>query len=175
MHGQGCCEGAEERVSGRPVVTLADPRQAERVQRSQGAFTVSVLFIETQAFLRVPDGCIELSVPMAGPYAPGDSVAVLKNDPEGMRVHRATVTEVTQVERDTWRVVTTHGDEIVDRGGEGPSLVPVDPQLAQEFAEKGDGFLVESTVRDIERHLDQSLDWQSLERNLGQDGRGRGR
>ena len=112
---------------------------------------------------------------MAGPYAPGDSVAYLEHDPQGMRVHQATVVEVTQIERETWRIVTTHGDEIVDRGGEGPSLVPIDPQIAQEFVEKGDGFLIESTVRDIEQSLDQSLDWQTLERNLGQDGQGRSR
>jgi hypothetical protein len=108
---------------------------------------------------------------MAGPYAPGDQVAFLEHDPQGMTVHQATVVEVTQIERDTWRIVTTRGDEIVDRGGEGPSLVPIDPKIAQEFIEKGDGFLVESTVRDIERHLEQSLDWQTLERSLG-DGQG---
>jgi hypothetical protein len=54
---------------------------------------------------------------MAGPYAPGDTVRVSRIRPAGMRVWQATVTEVTQIERDTWRIVTTHGDEIVDRGG----------------------------------------------------------
>jgi excisionase family DNA binding protein len=49
-----------------------------------------------------------------------------------------------------------------------------EPRISTEIARKGDGFLVESTVRDIERNLSQRLDWQSLERGLGQDGRGRG-
>jgi hypothetical protein len=62
MHSQGCCEGTEERVSGCAVVTVADPSEPERVQRSQGAFAVSVLFIETQTFLRMSDGGVELPV-----------------------------------------------------------------------------------------------------------------
>jgi len=111
---------------------------------------------------------------MAGPYAPGDTVAYLEYDPAGMRVWQATVTEVTQIERDTWRIVTTHGDEIVDRGGEGPALIPIDPQIAEEIVEKGDGFLVESTVRDLEQHLERSMEWPSIERSidrtLGRDG-----
>jgi hypothetical protein len=115
---------------------------------------------------------------MAGPYAPGDTVVILQHDPDGMRVHQATVTEVTQEDIDSWRIETTHGQEVVNREGEGPGLVPMDEQIATEIASKGDGFVVESTVRDIERHLEQSPEWPSLERNiertLGRDGHERG-
>jgi hypothetical protein len=83
-----------------------------------------------------------------------------------MRVWWATVTEVAQVDVESWRIQTTHGADIVNREGEAASIVPLDEQLAEQLARNGDGYLVESTVRDIERHLDQSLDWQSLEQNL---------
>ena len=62
MHGQGGRQGAEEGVRGSAVVSLADPGEAERVQRSQGAFAVSVLFIETQTFLSMSDSAVELSL-----------------------------------------------------------------------------------------------------------------
>lgn len=91
-----------------------------------------------------------------------------------MMVWQATVTEVAQQDLDSWRIETTHGAEVVNREGEGASTVPMDEQISNEIARKGDGFLVESTVRDIERNLSPRLDWQSLERGLGQDGRGRG-
>jgi hypothetical protein len=58
--------------------------------------------------------------------------------------------------------------------GEGPALIPIDPQIAEEIVEKGDGFLVESTVRDLEQHLERSMEWPSIERSidrtLGRDG-----
>jgi len=114
---------------------------------------------------------------MAGPYAPGDQVAFLEYDPDGMRVWRAEVTEVVQQDIDSWRIETTHGAEVVNREGEGPSVAPMDEQIATEIVSKGDGFLVESTVRDIERHLEESPEWRSLERNidrtLGRDGQER--
>jgi hypothetical protein len=112
---------------------------------------------------------------MAGPYAPGDQVAFFENDPEGMRIWRAEVTEVIQEDLDSWRIETTHGAELVNREGEGPGLVPMDEQIATEITQNGDGFLVESTVRDIERHLDQQIDWPSIERSLGDDGQGQHR
>jgi len=111
---------------------------------------------------------------MAGPYAAGDSVAWLEYDPAGMRVNRATVTEVAQQDIDSWRIETTHGQEVVNREGEGASLVPMDEQIATEIQRNGDGFLVQSTVHDIEQHLEQSPEWPSLardiERTLGRDG-----
>jgi hypothetical protein len=114
---------------------------------------------------------------MAGPYVAGDTVAHLEHDPAGMTVWRATVTEVQQLDLDSWRIETTHGEEIVNREGEGPSIVPLDEQIATEITRQGDGFLVESTVRDIEQHLEQSPEWpsieQSIDRTLGRDGRER--
>src|SRR5215213_8663598 len=107
---------------------------------------------------------------MAGPYAPGDSVVYLEHDPGGMRVWQATVTEVTQQDLDSWRIETTHGAEVVNREGEGPGLVPMDEQIATQIVEKGDGFLVESTIQEIEGQLSQRIDWSSIERNLGNDG-----
>jgi hypothetical protein len=114
---------------------------------------------------------------MAGPYAPGDQAVWMEHDPQGMRVYRAEVLEVSQEDPDSWWVSTTRGEEVVDREGEGPSLVPMEEQIATEITEKGDGFLVESTVRDIERHLERSMEWpsikRSIDRTLGRDGRER--
>jgi hypothetical protein len=111
---------------------------------------------------------------MAAPFRVGDSVAWLENVREGMKVWQATVTEVTQIDIDSWRIETTHGVEVVNREGEGASLVPMDEQIATEIVTYGDGLLIESTVRDIERHLEQSPEWRSLERDinrtLGRDG-----
>jgi hypothetical protein len=102
---------------------------------------------------------------MAPPYGRGDTVAWLSIDPEGMRVHRAEVLGI-EPEADGWRVSTTHGTEHVDMRGEGPALVPSDEEIATEFAQRGDGFLVRSTMQDIEQTLDRSIDWEALERNI---------
>jgi hypothetical protein len=110
---------------------------------------------------------------MDAPFGRGDTCAWLEFDERGMKVYRAEVVGVSKEATDLWLVSTTHGQERVNDQGEGPSLVPVDTEIAEEFARRGDGFLVESTVRDIERHLDQSLDWQSFEQNLRRHGRGR--
>jgi hypothetical protein len=110
---------------------------------------------------------------MAGPYAPGDQVVYLEHDPAGMRIWKAEVTEVDQLDLDSWQISTTHGTEVVNRVGEGASIVPVDEEIARTLVQQGDGFLVTSTVRDIEQHLDQSIDWPSIERDLGGEGRER--
>jgi hypothetical protein len=107
---------------------------------------------------------------MTAPYERGQSAAWLEFDENGMKVYRAEVVGVSKEAYDTWLVSTTHGQERVNDRGEGPRLVPVDTEIAEEFARRGDGFLVESTVRDIDRELDQSLDWQSFEQDLGKGG-----
>lgn len=104
---------------------------------------------------------------MSAPYERGQSAAWLEFDENGMRVYQASVVGVSKEATDLWLVSTTHGQERVNDRGEGPRLVPVDPEIAEEFARRGDGFLVESTVRDIDRELNKSLDWQSFERKLG--------
>jgi hypothetical protein len=106
----------------------------------------------------------------APPFERGQSAAWLAFDENGMRVYRAEVVGVSKEATDTWLISTTHGQERVNDGGEGPRLVPVDTEIAKEFARRGDGFLVESTVRDIDRELNKSLDWQSFERGLGKGG-----
>jgi hypothetical protein len=106
----------------------------------------------------------------ASPFRRGDMCAWLEFDEKGMRVFQATVVGISQEAYQSWRVATTHGTEIVDDRGEGPRLVPIDADIAEDFARQGDGFLVESTVRDIDRELDQSLDWQSFEQDLGRGG-----
>jgi hypothetical protein len=108
---------------------------------------------------------------MDAPYERGQSAAWLEFDENGMRVYRAEVVGVSKEAYDTWLISTTHGQERVNDQGEGPRLVPVDAEIAEEFTRRGDGFRVESTVRDIERSLNQSLDWQTFEQNLGK-GRG---
>lgn len=109
---------------------------------------------------------------MAPPYQRGDAAVWLGLDDAGMRVFR---TEVLDVRPDdgSWRVSTVHGTERVDAAGIGPALVPMDDDIAQDLAERGDGFLVQSTVRDIEADLDPSIDWGEVERQIGQE-RGRG-
>jgi hypothetical protein len=112
---------------------------------------------------------------MDAPFERGQSVAWLEFDPEGMRVFRAEVTGVSRETYATWLISTTHGQERVNDRGEGPKLVPVDADIADDFVRRGDGFLVRSTTHDIEQSLDQSLDWQSFEQNLGKgDGKGKG-
>ena len=88
--------------------------------------------------------------------------------PEGMRVHRTAVLAV-RPEGDGWSVETAAGIEHVDAYGEGSRLVPVDEELAAEFEEGGTSFVVLSTVDELEQDLDQSLDWQRFERDLGRD------
>jgi hypothetical protein len=107
---------------------------------------------------------------MDAPYERGQSAAWLAFDENGMRVFQASVVGVSKEATDVWLISTTHGQERVNDQGEGPRLVPIDPEIAKEFARRGDGFLVESTVRDIDRRLDQSLDWQSFEQDLGRGG-----
>jgi hypothetical protein len=107
---------------------------------------------------------------MDAPYTRGDSAAWLAFDERGMKVFQAEVVGVAKEATDLWLIATTHGEERVNDQGEGPRLVPIDTEIAKEFASRGDGFLVESTVRDIDRRLDQSLDWQSFEQDLGRGG-----
>jgi hypothetical protein len=49
------------------------------------------------------------------------------------------------------------------------SLVPADEEVARELADRGDGFLVESTTRDIERDLSPSVDWDQIARDIDKE------
>jgi hypothetical protein len=105
---------------------------------------------------------------MTGPFRVGDPAVWLHVDPEGMRVERTAVINVRQ-DGNGWTVETLAGTEQVDERGEGRQLVPLDAEMAVEFEERGASFVVKSSVEDIERDLDQSLDWQRFEHDLGRD------
>ena len=47
--------------------------------------------------------------------------------------------------------------------------MPLDEELAAEFEERGTSFVVRSTVDELEQDLDQSLDRERFERDLGRD------
>src|SRR4051794_34624854 len=99
---------------------------------------------------------------MAPPYRVGDRAVWLEPDPDGLRVHRTTVIAI-EPDPEGWQVETTHGVEHVDGRGEGGALVPADEELAVALDNRGDGFLVESTTRQLEAQLDPSTDWESFE------------
>lgn len=113
------------------------------------------------------------ATPMAGPYAPGDQVAFLEYDPDGMRVWRAGVQEVVQEDIDSWRIETTHGAEVVNREGEGASLVPMDEQVATEIVQKGTASSsnrrcgISSAISNSPGMAEPGA---GLERTLGRDG-----
>jgi hypothetical protein len=77
----------------------------------------------------------------AAPFVPGTTVVWLEEQPHGLSVHQAVVLDI-QPEGENWRVETTHGTEIVGADGSGARLLPMDPELAIEFARLGDGYAV---------------------------------
>jgi hypothetical protein len=113
------------------------------------------------------------------PYERGDVAAWMVIDPDGMRVYRAEVIGTDRLTHEEWRVMTTHGESTTDSRGVGASIVPIDEEIARDFAEKGDGFLVEP-VRAVlqeeieEQSLDQEIVEQSLEQDLNRSIRGNG-
>jgi hypothetical protein len=56
-----------------------------------------------------------------------------------------------QSEGENWRVETTHGAELVGSDGSGARLLPIDPELAEEFARLGDGYALLPTQPERER------------------------
>lgn len=105
---------------------------------------------------------------MTAPHGVGMPAVWLDDDPEGMLVQRTAVLAV-RPEGDGWSVETAAGIEHVDASGEGSRLVPLDEELAAEFEERGTSFVVRSTVDELEQDLDQSLDRERFERDLGRD------
>jgi hypothetical protein len=89
---------------------------------------------------------------MPAPYSPGASVVWLESNDHGLTVHQAIVMAV-QPEDDHWRVETTHGSELVGEDGSGARLLPMDPELAEEFARLGDGYAV-LPAKGLERERD---------------------
>ena len=105
---------------------------------------------------------------MTAPYRVGDPAVYITDDPGGMRVERTAVVAVRQ-DGDSWTVETLAGIELVDERGEGRQLVPLDAEMAAEFEERGTSFVVQSTVEDLERDRDPSLDWRRFEHDLDRD------
>jgi hypothetical protein len=103
---------------------------------------------------------------MAAPYVPGDSCVFLESQQHGLSVHQAVVLQV-EPEGDHWRVETTHGAELVGDDGSGPRLLPMDPELAEEFARLGDGYAVLPTMPERERDQKRDIDGHDRERGLG--------
>jgi len=97
---------------------------------------------------------------MTAPYRVGDPAVWLALDSEGMRVERTAVVAVRQ-DGDGWTVETLAGAEHVDERGEGSRLVPLDAEMAGEFEDRGPSFVVHSTVEEIERDADRTLDWHA--------------
>lgn len=109
---------------------------------------------------------------MTPPYAPGQHLAWIDPDPDGIRVHRATVTHIEATnEPDYWRVSTDRGNAVVDSGGHSGRIVPIDVDIAAELYLKGDGYLIHPTVTDQHRVLEQDTNDASLylDTDLGDD------
>jgi hypothetical protein len=112
---------------------------------------------------------------MTAPYRPGDLVAVLGIEDNKVM---ATETTVLRVEPDAvegrWRIETDHGGwTITDGQGVGTYVVPIDEEIAQEIANRGPRFELESTGRDVALER-ESLGREELTRDfdIGQDGLG---
>ena len=89
---------------------------------------------------------------MAAPYEPGERVAYLEPDVEGVRVREGIVygTEGSRV-----GVMVSRGPESelhwveVNDQGIAAQLVPMDQQISDELARHGDGYVLRPSVRDI--------------------------
>jgi hypothetical protein len=103
---------------------------------------------------------------MAAPYERGQQVAYIETDPDGLRVHRATVTNIQALEWGRWAVQTDWGFSAVDAQGIGAELVPLDPEIEAEMFVLGDGYLVTAARVDLERSLDVD---RGRDRTSGQD------
>lgn len=94
---------------------------------------------------------------MAPPYTPGQTLAWLDADPEGVRVHRATVLSIEQADQpERWTVSTERGLAIVDRAGVGAHAVALDTDIQTELYIRGDGYLVDPTHIELAHTLDQT-------------------
>jgi hypothetical protein len=98
---------------------------------------------------------------MTAPYSPGQTLAWLETDPDGLRVHRATVAAVEPSgEGDHWKIRTDRGLTTVDDMGAGARILPLDPEIETELYIHGDGYLVRPTAIELHRTIDEdaSLD-----------------
>jgi hypothetical protein len=83
---------------------------------------------------------------MTPPYQHGHPVAWIETDPQGVRVHRASINTIEPaLEPDHWLITTDRGTTAVDQTGVGSNAVPLDPDIAEDLHVYGDGYLVTST------------------------------
>jgi hypothetical protein len=102
---------------------------------------------------------------MIAPYVPGATVVWLDTTEHGLSAHQAFVLEI-RPEGENWRVMTSHGAELVGPDGSGARLLPMDPELSEEFAKWGDGFAVLPTQPEREREAERGRDIDGRERGL---------
>lgn len=109
---------------------------------------------------------------MKPPYSPNERLVWIDQDPDGIRVHKATVIQVmAATEPEHWLVRTDRGEALVDRNGESGRTVPMDVDLATEFYVKGDGYLILPTVMDQQHTFERNGNSAGLEhdKDLGDD------
>jgi hypothetical protein len=94
---------------------------------------------------------------MSAPFEPGNTVVWMEIDPDGLRVHRATVQTIQHAEAapDQWSVTTDRGTTTVDNTGVGSVAVPLDPDIQADLYVHGDGYLVTSTSIGLESSTEQ--------------------
>jgi hypothetical protein len=101
---------------------------------------------------------------MTAPYRPGQEAVALFLVDEGVRVHETRIYDAyPDALEGRWHVSHELGETIVDGKGEGAYLLPLNDELRAELQQHGDGYLVESTERDVL--------WERGD-DLGQDGLG---
>jgi hypothetical protein len=99
---------------------------------------------------------------MSAPFEPGNTVVWMEIDPDGLRVHRATVETIQRSPApDRWSVTTDRGTTTVDNTGVGSVAVPLDPDIQADLYIHGDGYLVTSTSIGVESSPEQD---SSIER-----------
>lgn len=102
---------------------------------------------------------------MSQPYTPGETLAWVDSDPEGIRLYRATVLHIEPTEHGRWAVTTDRGDGTVDHTGNSGHILPLDVDIAADLYLRGEGYLIHPTLTDshltVERdgyEHDESLD-----------------
>ncbi len=93
---------------------------------------------------------------MPAPYEQGQALAWIEIDPDGLRVHSATVDTIEpSPTANRWTITTDRGTTIVDANGIGADAVPLDPDIADDLYVYGDGYLVTPTAIDLGLSLDE--------------------
>lgn len=95
---------------------------------------------------------------MPPPYKPGQFLAWVQPDPEGVRVHRALVRDIEPADATHWRVTTDRGTALVDDAGHAGHVLPIDADIARElWAHDGD-WLVRPTYLDHAQDISRTRD-----------------